>query len=267
MKRTIHYTAAALLGLVANGANAASGDFDFSLLNGTAAATQAEAQALVQDIFDLAVADLGSALSYKPVAPAEPLGIVGVDLGLIFTGTQMANAKDWDQIVDGGNAVSTLPTIKLMAQKGLPFDIDVGAFYLGASHSNIKLYGGELRYALLSGGIASPALAVRASFSQLSGIKDFTFSTQGLDLSVSKGILMFTPYAGAGMVQYSGKYSQPLSMTIAGTPFSMNLKEASDQVSKVFVGVNLNLGLLNFCLDGDKTGDSTSYSLKMGFRF
>ena len=37
--------------------------------------------------------------------------------------------------------------------------------------------------------------------------------------------------------------------------------------SKVFAGANLNFGLANFALEGDKTGGATSYSLKMGFRW
>jgi len=259
-------TASALLCCASGNALAAKGDIDFSLLSGAATGTtQAAVEAELQNIFDYAVADLSSAMSYKAVAPAEPLGITGIDVGLVITATKLANSKEWGAAVDGASNIATLPTFKLAAQKGLPFGIDVGAFYMGTSASNVKLVGGELRYAFLEGGVATPALAVRATFSKLSGVSDFSFSSQGLELSVSKGIAMLTPYAGVGIVQYSGKYDK--AITIASPAFTLNLDEASDQQTKTFVGVNFNMGLFNIALDGDKTGDSTSYSLKFGFRF
>ncbi len=267
MKRVYPLVTATLLCCASGNVLAGKGDIDFSLLSGAASGTttQAQAEQLFQDIFEFAVADLSSAMSYKAVAPAEPLGITGIDVGLVITATKMANAKKWDEVVDGGSTISTLPTFKLAAQKGLPFGIDVGAFYMGTSSSNVKLVGGELRYAILEGGVATPALAVRGTFSKLSGVSDFSFSSQGLEVSVSKGFLMLTPYAGVGIVQYKGSYDKPIS--IPSTAIVVNLDEASDQQTKTFVGVNFNMGLFNIAVDGDKTGDSTSYSLKFGFRF
>lgn len=265
MKRINGLTLGAVLAIASTPGLAADGDIDFSLLSQNVT-DQAAADALkqtVQDIYDLAVEDLGSALSYKAVTPAEPLGITGFDVGLVITATSMANAKEWDEFVEGGSAISTLPTFKLAAHKGLPMGIDVGAFYMGTSGSNVKLVGAELRYAILEGGTATPALGVRGSYSKLSGISDFDFSTQGLELSVSKGILNFTPYAGVGMVSVSGDYSGNLGTTT----FPVYLDKYSDTLTKYFVGVNVNMGLLNIVLDGDQTGESTSYSLKLGFRF
>ena len=36
---------------------------------------------------------------------------------------------------------------------------------------------------------------------------------------------------------------------------------------KYFLGANLNFGIFNMDLEGDRTGETTSYSLKFGWRF
>src|SRR5438034_2379749 len=52
--------------------------------------------------------------------------------------------------------------------------------------TNIKLYGGELRYAIVPGGAAMPAIGVRGSYTKLTGVAQLDFDTKGLDLSISK---------------------------------------------------------------------------------
>ena len=212
--------------------------------------------ALVQPEFKLFSEDLGAALSYKAVIPAEPLGITGFDLGLEVTSTEMKNSTLWRTATGGGSALSSLIVPKLHVHKGLPLNIDVGAFYSAVPTTNIKLYGGELRYAILEGGIAAPAVAIRGSVSKLTGVDQLSFGTKGLDLSISKGFAMFTPYAGVGRVW------------VDSTPVASNgLTKETFQLGKVFVGGNLNFGLINLALEYDKTGSAQSYSAKLGFRF
>ncbi len=212
---------------------------------GTAGFTQAE--------FRLFSEDLGSALSYKAVIPAEPLGVTGFDLGLEVTATEMKNSSLWAQAT--GSSRNTLPVPKLHFHKGLPLNIDVGLFYSSVPTTNIKLYGGELRYAILEGGTATPAVAVRGSFSKLTGVDQLSFGTKGLDVSISKGFAVFTPYAGVGNVW------------VDSTPNVANLSKESFTQSKFFVGGNLNFGFTNIALEYDKTGSAQSYTAKLGFRF
>lgn len=212
--------------------------------------------ALVQPEFKLFSEDLGAALSYKAVIPAEPLGITGFDLGLEVTSTEMKSSALWSKATGGGSAPSSLIVPKLHVHKGLPLNIDVGAFYSAVPTTNIKLYGGELRYAILEGGVAMPAVAIRGSVSKLTGVDQLSFGTKGLDISISKGFAMFTPYAGVGRVWVD---STPLATT--------GLTKETFQLGKVFVGGNLNFGLINLALEYDKTGSAQSYSAKLGFRF
>ena len=215
---------------------------------------------LAQTEFRLLSEDLGSALSYKPVTPAEPLGWSGFDIGLEVTSTDISKSSAALSKASGnGSTLDTLIIPKLHVAKGLPFGIDVAAFYSAIPTTNIKLVGGELRYAIMSGGVALPAVAIRGAITRLSGVDQLAFDTKSLDISISKGFLMFTPYAGVGQVWVNSKAN------VAGVS-GVVLDEQFNQ-SKVFVGANLNLGLTNFALEGDSTGGTRSYSLKMGFRW
>lgn len=244
MKR-IYFCAAATVLLSAPLAHAGSKDIDLTGIAG------------VQSDFRLLSEDLGSALSYKAVAPAEPLGLTGFDIGLELTATKMSNASEWKSAVSNGKAIDTLPVPKLHVHKGLPFDIDVGAVYTSIPTTNIKLIGGELRYAIIAGDVALPAVAIRGTMTKLSGVSNLSFGTKGLELAVSKGFLMFTPYASIGQVWTTSDPSEPTN----------TLKKEDFQQTKMEVGANINFGLMNMSIEGDKTGDSTSYSAKFGLRF
>ena len=211
---------------------------------------------LTQPEFKSFSEDLGSALSYKPVTPAEPLGILGFDLGLEATETKLQNPALWSTATNGAFTSSSVIVPKLHMFVGLPLNIDVGAFYSEVPSSNIKLYGGELRYAIIEGGTATPAVAIRGSITQMTGVDQLSFSTKGLDVSISKGLTIFTPYAGIGEVWSDS--------TPNGIP---TLSKESFSQNKFFVGGNLKFLFMNFALEYDKTGSDQSYSAKLGIRF
>lgn len=214
-------------------------------------------QNLSQSNFKLFSEDLGAALSYKAVTPPTPLGITGFDLGLEVTSTKMTSASLWSGALSSGTALNSIIVPKLHVFKGLPLGIDIGAFYSAIPTTNIKLMGGELRYAIMDGGLALPAVGIRGAMTKLSGVDQLSFGTKSLDVSISKGFLMFTPYAGVGTVW------------IDSTPKNVGGLLAKETVrqNKYFVGGNLNFLLMNLALEYDKTGSSQSYSAKVGIRF
>ena len=200
--------------------------------------------------------DLGSALSYKSLTPATPLGITGFEFGVAATSTKMGNSQLWSTATGGGKAFSSVIVPKLYVYKGLPFNIDVAGFYSKVPTTNIKLTGLELRYAILEGGMASPAVAIRGAVTKLSGVDQLALSTKSLDVSISKGLTVFTPYAGVGSV-----------WTDSNPNVGALLTEETFRQSKVFAGANVNLGFINFVAEYDKTGSDASLSAKVGFRF
>jgi hypothetical protein len=211
---------------------------------------------LVQNEFRAFSEDLGAAVSYKPLIPAESLGITGFDIGLSATATKFRNSEIWKKAAANSNVPSYLIIPSLRAHKGLPFDIDIGASLTMVPSSNIRLLGGELRWAVLPGSLLIPAIALRASYTSMSGVDQLAMNTMGLDASISKGFAFFTPYAGIGTVRVSSK---PRNVPVLQ-------KERFDR-TKVFVGSNLNFGLLNLALEADRTGNVSSYGMKFGLRF
>ena len=210
---------------------------------------------LTQSEFRLLSEDLGAALSYKPIIPSEASGLTGFDLGVAVSGTRLKNAVLLSKAAGGDTVRTTMPLVSARVHKGLPFNIDVGGVYTVVPGSDIRTYGGEVRWAILPGSTAVPALAVRASGSKLTGVDQLDFTTYGIDVSVSKGFAIFTPYGGVGTVWVK---SSPNGIA--------TLSEESFNQTKLFAGVNINLGV-NFAFEYDNTGSISTVSAKAGFRF
>jgi hypothetical protein len=205
-----------------------------------------------QSDFDKISEDFTSAASYKAVAPANAQGVTGFDIGVEVTSTHLENTSAWK---NAGADISQLPIAKVHVRKGLPFNIDVGASLSSVPNSGIKLWGAEVQYAILPGGVAEPALSVRGAYTKLSGVPELDLSTKSVEVSVSKGFLMLTPYAGVGHVWGDV------------TPNVGTLQAKSTSMGKYFAGLNANFGFSNVAAEMDRTGKATSYSLKWGFRF
>jgi hypothetical protein len=213
--------------------------------------------ALTQSEFRLLSEDLGAALSYKPIIPSEGLGITGFDIGLGVSGTQLKNAVLLSKAANGATVRTTMPLVSGRVHKGLPFDIDIGASYTVVPSTDIRAIGGEVRWAFIPGSTVMPAVAVRASGSQLSGVDQLNFSTYGVDVSVSKGFAVFTPYGGIGQVWVHSSPNGAPAGTIQGEKFTQ---------TKIFAGVNINIGA-NLAFEYDNTGSINTFSAKIGVRF
>jgi hypothetical protein len=113
------------------------------------------------------------------------------------------------------------------------------------------LVGGELKYAIISGNVALPAVAVRAGYTQLTGVDELELSTLSADLSISKGITFITPYAGVGVVQVTSKEKAGL-----------DLAEEKQSITKGFVGVKISFAVINFVAEADFS-DVPLYTLRV----
>ena len=198
--------------------------------------------------------DLGAALSYKPLLPTEGQGVTGFDIGVAMTTTSMDNGG---ALKKAGADLSwdALQTVRLHAHKGLPLGFDIGGFVASVPGLSATLSGAELRYAVLGGNVALPAIGVRGAYTRLSGSDQLSFNTRSLDISISKGLTVFTPYGGVGHVWVD-------SEARAGT-----LGKEAPNLGKVYAGVNMSLGLANFAIEVDKTGEATTVGIKFGGRW
>ncbi len=210
---------------------------------------------LTQPEFRAFSEDVASALSYKGMIPSEGLGITGFDLGVRATATEVSNRDILRKAAAGASVPKAVPLVGLHAVKGLPFDIDIGATLMTLPGTNLRATGGELRWAFVGGNTLLPALAVRISGVALSGVDELKMRSTGIDLSISKGFLFATPYAGIGRVNVKSK--------APGT----SLKDESFGQDKVFAGVNMAFVPMALAVEVDKTGEATSYGVKLAIRW
>ncbi len=201
---------------------------------------------------------IGIALAYRPVAPAAPLGLLGFDIGLEFMAVDIDESEAfWTEVNADLPSYLTFP--KLHAQKGLPFGFDVGLVYTQVPSSNIVMYGGELKWAILKGTVATPALALRGSYTTLSGVDNLDVSTYGADLSVSKGFGPFTPYAGIGQIAINTSSS---ALSSAGPV----LQDESISATHGFIGAKISLLMLSFVAEADFAAIQ-AYSFRINLSF
>jgi len=208
---------------------------------------------LSNNAFRDVVRQVGMASAYRGLAPAEPLGITGFDIGAEISYVDL-DTEVFEFAME--DAPSFLAVPRIHVRKGLPFGLDLGLSYSQVPDSNIKLIGGELQYAILDGGMAYPALAVRGSYSSLQGVDDLDLETMAADLVVSKGILMLTPYAGAGLVRINGDY----------TGNTLPLEDQDMTEARFFAGVQFSVLLMRFTLDAE-IGDNNIYTAKVSLGF
>lgn len=212
-----------------------------------------------QAAFADVVEDVAAALNYKALGPAEPTGITGVGVGAFINYTAVENKDAWSRLT-GGEDVDAIGMAGIVATKGLPFGLDVGAFYTAIPGTSVKAYGAELRYAILEGGVASPALALRGAYATTRGIRDFDYAAYSADVSLSKGFAVLTPYVGAGYVWASAD-PRGANAQAAG------LRKTDADHERLFVGMRISLLLLEITPEYERTGDNNGYNLRLGLSF
>ena len=208
---------------------------------------------LAQGEFRAISRDLGAAFAYKGVTPATALGPLGFDVGIEVTDTQMENSALFARAGAGSQSRLVIP--KVHVHKGLFAGFDIGAFAAGAPDISARLYGAELRYAIVDDGLAMPAIGVRVSRTRASGLGELEVSTAAVDLIASKRFTALTPYVGAGTVRVQSSAN--------GTGLA---RETLNQ-ARVFGGLNVNLLAVNLAFEAEKMGDNVSLSAKLGWRF
>ena len=217
----------------------------------------------LQDDFKKFSTDLGLAISYTPLSPAAPLGglLPGFDAGVEVTAVKIdKTASYWRSSVTDPNVLPDYLYIpKIHIQVGLPvIPLDLGVVYASVPGTDAKLMGGELKYAIIKGGVAMPAVAIRGAYTKLSGIDVFEMETKSLDLSISKGFLIFTPYAGVGQVWIT---STPIGLT------AILLKKEEISETKGFVGAKLTFfPFLNLVAEAG-FAKVNLYSLRLNLHF
>lgn len=207
--------------------------------------------------------DLNQGLNFIPLTPPDPYGLTGFDVGVEMTLLNINQGSEyWKYATKDMKQPPLLPVPKIQAQKGLPFGIDIGAIYAFVPQSNVKLLGGEVRWAIMKGGFVKPAIGVRTSYSRLMGVPALSFQTESIDASISKKIAIIIPYAGIGQVFAQGKAHLDYTDPDTSISASADLKTDGISETRAFLGVRLSLLIFNITAEVDFSR-IISYNLKV----
>lgn len=206
-----------------------------------------------QSDFRSVATDLIQTLDYKALGPAEPGGLTGFSIGGFGAYVPVSDEGAWQRLT--GLEVEELGLAGVRVTKGLPGNLDVGAYYSAIPKYDVSAFGAELRYAILEGSAVSPAVALRGTYAEVSGIDDFDLSSWGVDISASKGFAFITPYIGAGYVRGTAD------------PAVVGLGKETINAEKFYAGARIAAVFLQITPEISVFDGNTAYALSLGLGF
>lgn len=208
-----------------------------------------------QSDFKSASRDVIAVTSYKALGPAEAGGITGFSIGAYGSYSSVEDKGAWKRLT--GSNVDAVGVVGASLRKGLPFGVDLGAMYAQVPGTDAKLAGGEVRWAVLPGGVATPAVALRGTYVKFFGEDDLKADAETVDISISKGFLFVTPYAGVGYVWG----------TVDPSNSFPTLSKVDVEKTRVFAGARVSLGFLELTPEYEKLGKNDVFNLRVSLGF
>lgn len=197
-----------------------------------------------------------SAAAYHyPRHGAAPLGLVGFEIYAdVAVDQDFGDEPFTETALDEDPVGDVLAFARVGARKGLPWGIDLGLSYGRAVDGDIELISGEIQYAILKGGLVQPALSVRLTGTQTLDAGAYDLDQYGVELLLSKGFTVLTPYIGAGVIRSEGRLDSALGGTF----------EDSHNRGIVYGGVRINLLVPKITIEVEKA-EVVQGAIRVGF--
>ncbi len=192
---------------------------------------------LIQPDFRALSQGLGAALSYRGSVHARQ-SLAAQQLGGGFAGPQFNSELSATQAVFRSDW------------------FDIGGFHSALPRTSISLTALDLKFRVVEGGAHRPSFDLGGSMARLDGTERLEFNSRGLDLTISQGFSLATPYAGIGRVWVDSRPDQGLA-----------LESEHFFMDKYFIGARFELGLADVALEADRTGSDTTIGARFGLRF
>jgi len=207
---------------------------------------------LIDSQFKSFAESLSSSQSHK-VLTRKNSGATALDFSVDLLATKLEHHSFLEEYTTK-DSPDTLYIPRLHLNTGQGDGWNASAFYSSVPQSAIEIYGGEVRYSLLSNERFLPEVRVRGMYSQLTGVDDMLIKSTGLELSFSKGFSGITPYAGFGTTRVDGEDA-------------LDGNTSSLMHNKYFMGLQFDLGLMSFSAETEQAGDTATTRAKMGIHF
>jgi hypothetical protein len=190
---------------------------------------------------------------HYPGHGAAPLGLTGFD---VFVSAAVDRGFDnepfADTVVDGSLSGGFLAVGRVGVRKGLPGGFDIGVAYGQALGGDVNLASADLQWAIIKGGVLSPALSLRFTGTETLSPRAYDLRQVGAEVLFSKGFTVLTPFVGAGIVSSRGKLDGA----------HQSLRETDTQ-GIAYAGVTLNLLLPKITVEVEKA-EVVQASIRVG---
>jgi hypothetical protein len=190
---------------------------------------------------------------HYPRHGAAPLGLIGFDVSVEASLDRGFDNERFASIVVNGNLTGgALSVARVAVRKGLPGGVDLGVAYGQALGGDVKLASADLQWAILHGGLLSPAVSVRFTGTETVSSRAYDLRQYGAEVLVSKGFTVLTPYAGVGIVHSRGRLDGR----------HQSLEETGNR-GVAYAGLTLNLLLPKITVEVEKA-DVVQASVRVG---
>ncbi len=198
-----------------------------------------------------------SAAYFWPRHGAKPMGLLGFEVWVDMSFDSGFGDADFARTaIEGDLPGNVLGVARVGVRKGLPGGFDLGAAYGRTVDGDVELVSGELSWAILEGGAVTPAVGLRLTGTQTSSAESYDLEQYGLEILVSKGFTVVTPYGGAGLVRSESRLER----------FGGGRLEADSTEPVLFAGVRVRLLVPTLTFELEQ-GEETQATLRLGFGF
>ena len=195
---------------------------------------------------------------FYPRHGASPLGLIGFEVYADATYDKGFDDEPFnDTAIEGDLTGGFLSVARVGARKGLPGGIDLGVAYGRALGGDVKLVSAELQYAIIKGGLLSPALSLRFTGTRSVSSEAYDLDQYGAELYLSKGFTVLTPYVGAGVFRSKGTLDRGDLLPSF---------EDTETRGVVYGGITLNLLLPKITVEVEK-GETVQGAVRVGIGF
>lgn len=196
---------------------------------------------------------------FYPRHGAAPLGLIGFEIYADATYDEGFDDEPFnDTAIEGDLTGGFLSVARVGARKGLPGGIDLGVSYGRALGGDVRLVSAELQYAIVKGGLLSPAFSLRLTGTRSIDSEAYDLDQYGAELLLSKGFTVLTPYVGAGVFRSKG--------TLDRGALLLPSFEETETRGVIYGGVTLNLLLPKITVEIEK-GEVMQGAVRVGIGF
>lgn len=209
---------------------------------------------------------VGQGIFPTPVQPARSSGLLRFDVGIAATLVAIdTNDPYYRHAVPANkdfthNGYAALP--RLVVAKGFSAGT-ISATYAKINDSGIATWGGALDVPIIRGTIATPEIALRASYATLTGVDAFRLKTYGAEAFISKGFGPITPYGAIGRqrIDARGDITSAVASPVAIPPLREN-----GNINRITVGVRISMLVPKLAIEATQ-GEVRSYAAKISVGF